>query len=310
MQKRVQESILAILFSVTYIFLVARFSTLLLMMLPIPFIILGVRNGMKTSIFAMAILFTILNITFNISIATSTLILFMPSAIVIQFMIGKKYNSWKLILIAAGVFFVSLFGTIYFEEQITGINLIEQMDKSFDSMISAQRENLESMEMSKSEVDTAVDLMRTTYNYISTVMPMMLGILSLMVAYINYSMSAHLINRTGKENIQVAEFSKFKLPSNFILGIAVMFLASYGATKMDIPYNGALKQNLIFLVSTLFLIQGLSILDYFLKKIKIHKALRGLLIVMNLILMPIGAILIILGFIDSIIDLRKIKTKG
>lgn len=247
---------------------------------------------------------------FNINLAITILILALPVSLLVQFMIKRKYSTDKIILGTTLLLMVIMFASLYVEGQVTGVDLVSQMDKNFESMLEVQKNALRDLEMSKSEIDKAGTIMRGTYNYIVTVMPMIIFIFSLIIAYLNYKISAFLINRTRDQSLKVPEFSLFTLPDNFIVGTVIMLLTSTIINRMEIPYALALRQNLMFIIGFLFLIQGFSLFDYFLKKIKIKKFFRVLILLINLILMPIGGILMILGFADSIFDLRKIRKKA
>ncbi len=308
-KEQIKDISLSLIFSLLYVFLVVRTSVLLLALLPIPYILLGYRNNMRTSILAMAILFTIINLMTNIYVAATIIFLFLPVSLVIQYMLKKNYSSSKIIGAATLVFVVSLFGTIRFEEIVNGFRLIEQMDVNFEAMLGAQIGNFKEMKMSKSEINTASQIIRGTYNYIVTVMPMIMMGVSLVISYLNYKIAAFLIKKTEDENMLVPDFSMFALPSNFIMGTLVMFLAYFIINKLNIPYAAALRENLSFLIGFLFLVQGLSIIDYFLKKLGVRKFFRVLIIVLNTVLVPVGSILIIFGFVDSVFDLRKIRRK-
>jgi len=308
-KEQIKDIVLTLIFSLLYIFLVARISVLLLALLPIPYILLGYRNNIRTSILAMVILFTIINLMTNLYVATTIVMTFLPIILVIHYMIKKNYSNSKIIIVATLVFVVSIFATIKFEESVNGFKLIDQMDRNFESTLNFQIETFKEMKMSNSEINNARQLIRGTYNYIVTVMPMIMMGMCLVVAYLNYKISAYLINKTEDGNLIVPDFSLFSLPSNFIMGTIVMFLSYYVISKLGLAYAEALRQNLSFLIGFLFLLQGFSLVDYFLKKIRVKKFFRVLIIILNSIFLPIGSMLIILGFVDSVFDLRKLRKK-
>lgn len=306
----VKDVVLTITFSILYILLVWRFSSLLLMLLPIPFIVIGLRNNVHVSILAMAILFTLLNFSIDIGFALSTIVIIGPITLAIQFMIRRREGAGRTLALGALVFLITIFGLLFYEEASTGVSLIGQMDAGFENMLELQAETLRGLDMTDMELNRALALLRTSYDYIVTVMPMILLMISLMTSYLNYKIAAFLINKTEDETLEVPEFSLFALPGNFIMGTIIMFLASYVISRLEIPYHGALRQNLSFVVGFLFLVQGFSLMDYFLRKIRLGKFFRVLILVVNLALMPIGGILMILGFADSIFDFRKIRRKA
>ncbi len=309
MKKQIQETILTLVFSLVYILLVSRVSVLLLGLLPIPFILLGVRNNIKTNIFALVLFFSILNIMLNLSFAITSLALIMPVSLLAQYMIDKKYKGNDIIIALAIVFIVSIFGTLYVEKITTNVDIVSQMEEGFHDIVEIQEKNLKKMEMTELEIQQRVDIMETGISYLVTVTPMMLGFTCLLLGFLNYKIAAFLINKTYDPNMKVPKFANFKLPSNFIVGVGVMVVTSYVATKINLPYNGALKQNLIFLVTGLFLIQGFSLLDYFLDKIKVNKILKAIIMTLNVVMMPIGGILMALGFVDVFADFRKLRKK-
>ncbi len=301
---------LSVVFSLAYILLASRLSLYLLLLIPIPFIVTSARNNLAIGALAMFISFSVLGFIYSVSLGLSLLAIFLPITLILAYMFRKNASNKKAIIIGTVIFLASLVAILSLESTTTNIDFSQEMEKAFDSMLELQTEAFESLDMTNMEIKKGRDFLQTSYQYIMAVMPSIFIIVSMIVTYLNYKVSAYLLKRTGSNKIVIPDFSRFRLPENIITGSIVMFIAAYGINKLELPYHKALNMNLSFLLGFLFLVQGFSLIDYFLKRIGVRKFFRLMILVINFIVMPIGGILIILGFIDSLFDLRKLRKKS
>jgi uncharacterized protein YybS (DUF2232 family) len=65
--------------------------------------------------------------------------------------------------------------------------------------------------------------------------------------------------------------------------------------------------NLVILYSTVYLIQGISLVEYYLKKVRVHAVVRGLIFAIILALPPTIACVMALGVVDIWADFRKVR---
>ena len=87
-----------------------------------------------------------------------------------------------------------------------------------------------------------------------------------------------------------------------------MFVTLMIMGALEIEYYEVMVINIIVLVSFIFFLQGLSIVDFFLvKKLRLFAIIRVIIYIMTLFIPPAISIISILGVTDVIFDFRKLK---
>lgn len=138
-------------------------------------------------------------------------------------------------------------------------------------------------------------------------MPTILLLLSLIISYANYYISVVLIGKLGVV-VKMPRFSNFKLPSNIMYGTFAMLTGVYLLKFLKVDSYEAILINVVALISFMFVIQGLSVIDYLLIKAKMIIGVRILLLmIITVFIAPLVTIITILGLIDTLFDIRKLR---
>ena len=151
------------------------------------------------------------------------------------------------------------------------------------------------------------DELESRYKSIIVLIPSLLAVFSLSVSYINLFLSSVILRGMGFGITSKQKFSKFKLPNNIVPGIGIMFLSGFIFKKMGMGYNDAFLFNLTFLTGFVFFIQGLAVIDFLLLKKKMKLFYRVLILSINIIFVPMSSILMLIGLLDTVFDLRKLR---
>ncbi|NMR96043.1 DUF2232 domain-containing protein, partial [Vibrio parahaemolyticus] len=104
-----------------------------------------------------------------------------------------------------------------------------------------------------------------------------------------------------------APFSKFSVPSNFGIGIASVFVLTLLLRNIDGAIYDVLLVNLTAILSLIFVLQGLSVVDFFLKKRNKKRITRVIILAVIILFIPMLTPITIIGAIDMIFDVRKIR---
>lgn len=143
--------------------------------------------------------------------------------------------------------------------------------------------------------------------YTILILPSIIMISSLVIAYINYLVSALILRRLGYGIVSIPKFSRFQLPNNILLGTGIMFLGAFILKVLKLFYYETILLNITVIVSFMFFAQGLSVIDYKLIQRKTPMLLRVFIIIVFAMLLPFGWMISILGVLDVIIDFRKLR---
>jgi uncharacterized protein YybS (DUF2232 family) len=79
--------------------------------------------------------------------------------------------------------------------------------------------------------------------------------------------------------------------------------------SFDTGFYDVIFMNLIVLVGTVFIIQGLAVTDYYLLQLKMNSIARGILMFILVILSPMLTVISLLGGADIVLDFRKLRRR-
>lgn len=306
-RKKLIESLVVTIIMVVYIVYGIYFLPILVLFIPIPFIVLGIRNGFDSNILSIILTFFIVQIIIGDTIGASLVFILAPLSIAINYCVKKRMNSKMTILISTISFLLPIIILITLGINMGNIDLVSELKNLFSQYISIQAESLKEMGLTNHEVLKVINEVETGYNELIMLIPSLLGVFSIFITYINYFLTGVVLRQTGYEVIKRPIFSRFQLPNNIILGVGVMLITGFIFKWLNIEYSQALLLNITFLIGVMFMVQGLAVLDFILKRRKTKLVFRIILIVLSLMFLPMGSFIIFLGIIDSIFDTRKLR---
>lgn len=309
-KKSILENVLVISLMTLYMLFGIQLIPIGIILVPIPFIVIGVRNGIWNNIISMIITSAIVGLIMGTLSALTIVLIFVPVSFIINYCIKDRRSARDIILYGSLAFLLSITLSIALESQIADMNIAERFETYFVDVLTGQMESLKDSGMNQTEILQSQDTIETILKGSIMIIPSTLILLSLISTYLNYLISALILRKMGIAVIDIPNFSKIKLPNNFILGSGIMFLSAYLMEKAEMAYSQVVLLNITFLVITAFVIQGFSVFDHFLKKIKIRTAFRIFILAINIIIMPVSTIILLLGFLDGIFDFRKIRKKN
>lgn len=281
----------------------------LIIIFPVMFIIIGIKNGMVEGIISLMTTCTILAYIIDPIIALYLFLVFAPITITIIYTTKNRKNTMEVLLYSTVVLFASilLFFTLV---NISDGNLLIQIEEMFKESLSLRLEALKEMGLTSYEIVEDMNYLENAFKQMLLIAPATLLLLTLIVSYINYSLSILGLKKVGINVVNTPKFSRFRLPNNIAVGTIVMFITVLIAKPLISEYFEAIVQNLMVLLGFMVLIQGLSIIDFFLIKIKVKTFFRFLFIFLTVIIAPLITVVSTLGLIDVIFDFRKLRRKG
>lgn len=304
-----KDLVLAFLISVLFMIASLRLFPILLLLLPVFFIIVGLRNGRFSGVIGIGLFSLLISYYTNINFGLSLFIILGPITFTIQYLITEKERPMKILMIGTLVFVISLVFILTYESKVMGLDFKDEMEKSFKDMLELSMEAVEGENLSKFQLGDLEEGLKSIYKMTLSLVPSILVLISFIFSYLNYKISSFIYNYDEPGKYEVPDFSKFTLPNNFFLGTAVMFIIIKIVERLEFPYYNALQMNVMLLVIFVLLVQGVSVISYFLKTKNIRKFFRVILIIFIGLILPLNTLVLMLGIIDSIFDLRKLRKK-
>lgn len=294
---------------------------LLVFLFPSVFVVLGIKRGLLHGLLAVLTTGVLIYITND---ATSALVLTLFSIAIagpmIQ-MLQQAKPSFNTIFLTTVIMVLLLVGAVYLTQlatQVSAIDTIEQMMKESLSgsleglkgiakQVSEQSGNsellgnaIESIEQIEGRLDQSVNLMIVR-------LPSTILIVALLVAAVNYYLSANILRRLGIGIIDIPKFQNFRLPQHIAKGFLISILGIFLLGVVGFGYTSELSINVSMIFSFLFALQGVAVV-YALLKRKL-RTFGSVLIILLTFMLGAQYAYTLIGLADVFFDIRNRKRK-
>lgn len=301
------ESIILAIVATVLIFSLMGISNIFLFLVPIPFIVLGIRNSLGHSILSLSLTILVVAVGTSVNFGISLLITLLPITIALVYSIKKRESTEDTLVLATAVFLISILLVLMLENN-SFLGYISEIENSFNLTLEGLMAYFEEVGSSSYDSIMTEDMLESIHNYLMMTIPAMTIIVSIVTVYLNYSISLILAENIGYK-IYRPSFSRFRLSKMSTLGILITFVLTYILMYFQVPYSGALRVNLVVLVGFLMNIQGIALVDSLLIKYRMRKFFRILFILFNILVLKMGAAFVFMGFLDMVFDFRKLDKK-
>ncbi len=289
---------IATFFAIGFIFIPVL--TLLLFLLPVPFMILSARHGTRYTILSLIITSLLIGVLTEIIFTLFVIMVFGPMAIVMGYYIKKNREAYAVIGMGAAVSIISIAVTIQLAATIGGFNLIDSIATIIRQVVDTQSEMLMNVNLSTINV-------KEMTNYLLMIIPGMLVVQSLVSAFLNYYLTVAILRRLRYNDYLLPEFSHFILPKNIVFGSFIIYALTFMSRYVEGIYHSSLVANVTILFVFIFFFQGLALISYMLEKIRLAKLVRMLILLLIVIISPLLTVVSFAGLIDSVFDIRKLR---
>ncbi|SDL14637.1 YybS family protein [Natronincola ferrireducens] len=296
----------ALMASITSLFVVSTLYipalSILLMLLPVPFIILSVRHGTRYTILSFIIVSLLIGFLTGILYTAFVFIVFGPISVVMGYYTKRKKQPYEVIGLGTAASVLSIFFILQLISIISGIHIIDEIALMITAALDHQVEMLKTVNLDPVDVKEAL-------NYMMMILPALIIIQSMIGTFINYYLATLAINRFKLMDQRLSEFSDFKLPNNIVLGSFIIFVLSLSTRYIEGIQHISLIANVTIIFSVLFFLQGITFIGYLLKRTKLPKAIRFIILALLILVSPLMTLVSLLGLLDTVIDLRRGKKK-
>lgn len=268
---------------------------LTLVLVPALYTALTHRNGILFSVLSFAIVL----LSVSLSTGNYPLIFFLGILSSMGILVGeasyRKNNMMMAIMLGAMVIILNFVAMIYIQNKISGGDFVEYMLNSYFAMVEenglGNMVNFDLIELK--------NMMRMTLPAIILSSGISFGVL-------NYFFAGSIINKMNKGLPIYRYFWEFSLPGSALIAVFVSIIG-VGIADLVSGYSAeVLIDNLKILYSTLFFIQGLSLIDFlFIRRFK--PFMRALIFVVLIFTVFTYPFLTTMGALDLIFNFRRIR---
>ena len=274
--------------------------SILSMAVPVPYAIIGTLTDNKYSILSLIATFFILIFTVNPLYSVSVCIMSIVPGIFIGSAIRNNrkeddFNKFDPIYIGTIVTMICVIVFFFIANIVFKTNILDDFMNILKESINVQVAIMENAGMSLKE----------GFN----MLPAILFLQGMIVTFIIYALETFVLRRIRVVNLRLPKFIDFYLPGNavtasFTIYILVLFM---DLIKVNL-YTDLIMLNLQLVFNFMFMLQGISVSIYYLKKWIRGGSLK--MIFMSLLILSVFGFMGIsfVGMLDSIIDFRRVRS--
>ena len=277
---------------------------------PVPYAIIGTLTDNKYSILSLIVTLFILMFTVNPLYSVSVCIMSIVPGLFIGSAIRNNkeddnFNKFEPIYVGTIVTMICVIVFFFIANIVFKTNILDDFMNIVKESINAQVAIMENAGMVLKEGFKSSDIV----NYINNMLPTILFLQGMIVAFIIYALEIFILKRIRMVNIRLPKLTDFYLPGNavtvsFTLYILVLFM---DLVKVNL-YTDLIMLNLQLVYNFMFMLQGISVSIYYLRKWIRTGSLK--MIFMSVLILSIFGFMGVsfVGMLDSIIDFRRVRS--
>lgn len=290
----------------------SSFFSIVTFFYPLPAVLLAKRKGFKYSAMSLLAADILVSILLGFQTGVVFFILYTPLSLSFIYCILKNMNAEKTVLVSSTIYMISFVLLILLMQIFLNINFVQTLVETINESIDITKDMVLTMNTQRNnqqldEVLLNMDNMKEVMsNNLKLLLPTFVILASVAVSFTNYFVVSKLSRRFSIEINQIKDFGHISLPRTFFLSMAALLLISYLFVFLKVNIS-AVQYNLFMITIIGMFIQGFAVLKFFLNKLRTNKIFRILIMICVFIYPIFSEILVLLGMIDLIFDLRRIR---
>lgn len=277
---------------------------------PVPYAIIGTLTDNKYSILSLIATFFILMFTVNPLYSLSVCIISIIPGIFVGSSIRNKqvneeFNEFEPIFVGTVVTMICVIVFFFVANIFFKTNILNEFMNIITESINVQIDIMQKAGMSITEGFKATDIV----NYINNMLPTMLFLQSMMIAFIIYALEVFILKRVRIVNLRLPKFTDFYLPGNAVTISFTLYILILFMDLMQVNlHTDLIMLNLQLIFNFMFMLQGIAVSIYYLRKWIKNGSLK--MIFMSVLILSIFGFIGIsfVGMLDSIIDFRRVRS--
>lgn len=280
--------------------------------IPVPLTIVGYRYGLRTAGLSGFVAVVLTLIISGSPIAVGEVVSAAAAGLVIAYGVRRGYPAAKTVLLATGVAFVTWVAEFLVSLGIMGINIWEQTVKlnqeGLKQGLQMQRGFAEKVPglVDPKQLEAFEQQTRFYMDILPSLWPFFIIGTSFTAGVMNYGIIRGSFRRLKLGEVPgFPPFRSWRLP-DWVGWLALgAFAAGYADALWHVPGMKAAAYNLFLLGLFAFLIEGLAVSWYYFDRWRVDRFTRALILVFGL-MSGVGLFaLLIVGFLDLFLDLRR-----
>lgn len=273
---------------------------------PVPIVILGIRHGLRISILATVVSGIIVAMLEGPTQALTVVLSFGLIGVVMGWAIKHDFSPVKIMLVSGAASLVSRLVLVIMTFAIMGINPLTEeiaaMRESMDYAINLYK----GMGINPDTLKSMTESFDNIFNLLSVAIPAMLILGAVLDAFLNYAVVKMVMARLGQKLKDFVPFWQWRMPTYtvffYLVGVLLVMLEQYWPA--GVLRTVGLNLQVIFYFA--FIIEGFSLMAYYMGKYMVPRGLRLLIVFMVFFNPFISQIVLWAGMFDILFNFRHI----
>lgn len=297
---------IAILFALisAYLPLIGPFVNL---MWPVPIILLGVRHGYKWSIMATVVSGIMIAMLMHPLHSLSVVVGFGLIGIVLGYAFRMNFSAGKTMLWGTVASLISKAVLLAISALVLGVNPLNMQSDVMANAVNQAIDVYRDFGMGEQELAKMAESMQTMLDLMKVILPAGFIMASVLDTWLNFLIAKTVLRKLGHNVPNFPPFKEWSLPYHVVYFFALSLVMIYWGNSREISLLTQVGMNMQVITSTLILIQGLALFNYFAEKYNLSRMVKGLILFLILTNGFFAQILIIAGAIDMVIDYRRLR---
>jgi len=285
--------------------------TPLLFLYPLPFLVLGFRQGLKTTIIAVLGSLAICSFLF---VPFQSLILtldFGIPAIVMVWAIHNRRSFGQIVILGGLTAMLGFLGSAFVLKIAVGIDIAQFIVATTDELRIVMEEAITMQpNLNSEQIEVMIMQLNQTLHAFKQSIPSLVVIIMMLISYVNLRAMIVVLKRIKTPVPEAPQLKYFVLPQGIVVSIFVMYLAGLFLEYREYFVSGVLTQNILILGMAIFLLQGWAVIAYLVEQRTTNKGIIVLLFVSSLLVAFIQYVVLIVGMMDRFFNFRRLPHTG
>lgn len=283
----------------------------LFLFLPVPFIVLGIKNDLKSSYSALIVSMLLTAALTDIVFAGIIAMITASVGTTLVILERRKFSSSSMIGLTCLMTIFTIISIMALSWLITGFSFldmfVESIDMTKDLMINGIKD-LDAQGLLGVDAKAYVEQIEAAAKMQALLLPTGIVMMALTLTYSSFWASVAVLRKMQIQKRVVPKLERFALPDHILVGFLVIGMGTFVVSQLDFIHYEALVGNILALASFILSLQGFAVGIYLLRRSRMPKVVQIIMMIFTVLFVQF--LLPIIGLVDIIVDLRKIKRMG
>lgn len=276
---------------------------------PVPVLLLGVRHGLKASLMCLTVAGIIIAILINPIQAISVVFGFGFIGISLGYAINQRWSPLKTMAIGSVASLLSKGAVLLISIVLMGINPLTVQLAATGQALEQALAIYQTLGFTAEQLQAIRVTMETTIGLLKYIMPAGFALASVVDTYLNYLIAKKILARLGNPQPDFLEFRLWQIPGYvlWIYGVSLLLVTFYNQQPDNLLY--LIGVNLQMVTNVILLIQGLSIVYYYIHYKNWPNFLKSLIVILLFSSQFLVQVVVLMGAFDVVFDYRRLKAR-